>query len=136
MAFAEDGYKRAVAWRDAALADGWLSTATYGESEAEDRASTLTRDGFKASIITRTPEPKPWNPNPKHEGCVTVWGPDRLDVRPGQTYDWEYIKAGLRHCGECNADDVDTARVAFANRVCVPCLPEARKKYEKPGWTN
>ncbi len=136
MAFTEDAYKRAVAWRDAALADGWISTATYGESEADGRASTLTRDGFKASVITRLPKPTSHHPNPKHEGEVSVWGPDRLAVEPGQTYDWEHIKAGLRHCGRCNADDVETTRVAFADRACLPCLPKAREKYEQPGWCN
>lgn len=135
----ESAYKRAVAWRDAALADGWTSKPTYGEHEAEERASTLTREGFLATIITRTPDPKglqPWNSHPKHEGGVNVWGPDKLAIGPGQFYFWKYLLEGLRKCAMCKSLDVDTERVGFAGRVCASCLPVAKKKHEYPGWTN
>lgn len=129
------GYYKAKEWREAAIADGWTSKPTY-EKESEERASTLQRNGFTAQIITRTPEPKPWNQHPKPEGMVTIWGPDRLSVVTPWPYDWQHIEAGLRRCMECGAKDVDTQRASFAGRVCSACLAMAKAKYEHPGWNN
>ncbi len=135
MSYGEAAYKRAVAWRDAALADGWTSKPTY-DKEAEERASTLTKDNFEAQLITRTPEPKPWNSHPKHEGNVNIWGPDHLAIDITLLYDWQYIVTGLRRCLNCKTENVETQRVSFAGRVCRICLPAMQKKHEYPGWAN
>jgi len=138
-------YDRVVAYRDAAIADGWHHEATYG-SESEERACRLRRDGWQMQILTRSrgnyiPDPKwPNHPSPHgkyaYEAQVSVWGPDGMDVRPGAIYDWESLKAKLRICPNCGAKDVETERVGFAGRCCAKCLPEQRKQVEYPGWTN
>lgn len=135
MGFKIEDYHAAVKWRDAAKADGWTSEPTY-KTESEERACRLRKDGFVAHILTRTPEPKPWNTNPKHEGGVYLWGPDGLCIETPREYDFGAILAGLNKCGECKKDGVPTQRVGFAGRCCESCLPAARKKHEYPGWTN
>lgn len=44
------------------------------------------------------------------------------------------VREMLRTCTECGQRDVVVYRCGFAGRVCKPCLPDARKKYEFPGW--
>jgi hypothetical protein len=127
--------EQAVAWREAAVADGWAIEPTYPGSEGTDRAAKLKRDGWVAMILTRTPvEGDRWRDH--YEGAVHVWGPDRMAVVPGAAYSWDRLRAGLRHCAYCNADDVDTQCVGFAGRTCSKCLPEQRRQQEFPGWTN
>jgi len=114
------------AWRNAAVADGWHIEPTY-QHESADRAARLRHpEGFIAQVVTR------------EKGLVDlhIWGPDGLAINPYQTYDMDRIRAGIRVCMECHAHDVDTQRVGFAGRVCINCLPAARKSHEFPGWTN
>jgi hypothetical protein len=124
----------AEAFRDAAAADGWSIRPTYG-SEGIDRASSLARDGFKMSILTRNNSDRKggkW----KHEAQVSIWGPDGLAIVPPDTYDFAEISARTRRCGYCKANDVETERVGFAGRCCAKCLPNMRAKIETPGWCN
>lgn len=126
--------ERARAWRDAAVADGWSIEPTY-QTEPVERAARLSRDGFSAQIITRTPEEgHRWRTT--YEGSVHIWGPDSLAVKAPHPYSWERLTAGLRTCHDCGATDVETQRVGFAGRTCAACLPDARKRIETPGWTN
>lgn len=116
----------AAAWRDAAIADGWDHEPTYGTHEDELRACRLSRDGWKAQVITRgLPTDK-----------VSAWGPDGLAVCIAEPYDWTALQDGLRTCAYCGAKDVDTQRLAFAGRCCAECLPAMREKHEFPGWEN
>lgn len=126
----KDQLLRVTVWRNAAIADGWRAEATYGDSEPIERAATLTRDGFKCMILTRTME-HGW-----YEAGVSIWGPDRLAITPPLTYDWDAIVAGLRKCGYCNATDVGTMRVSFAGRCCSDCRPMVSAQLEEPGWCD
>lgn len=121
---------KAIAWRIAALADGWSNEPTY-QHEAIDRASTLRKDGFIAQIIAR-PEDKVFKPI----GSIAIWGPDGLAIDIDNEYNWDKIQANLRLCMDCKRGDVETQRVGFAGRVCVECLPAARKRDEYAGWSD
>src|SRR3990167_2938315 len=126
-------YEHVICWRDAAVADGWEIHPTYGGHESKDRACTLTRDGFKALVLTLDQlGAKNW----KYEAEVNLWGPDGLMIPAGIEYDWERIQAGLRRCPKCGAQDVETHRFSFAGRACEVCLPELKREHEKPGWTR
>lgn len=128
----------AVLWRENAVADGWSIEPTYPASldpngnkgEDVNRAATLKREGFLAMVFTRT------YPSGHIEASVSVWGPDGLALPAFVEYSWDALVAGQRTCLECGATDVDTQRVNFAGRVCATCLPEARKRTEKPGWCD
>lgn len=123
-----------IAWRDAAVADGWTITPTYGREDVS-RASTLARDGYKAMLLTREPIPGDrWATT--QEYTLNLWCPRGIDIRPPAVYDWAKIVAGTRTCSVCGATDVDTQRVAFANRACAACAPALRKKMETPGWCD
>jgi hypothetical protein len=138
-------YDRVRSFRDAAIADRWSHKATY-DSEPEERASHLYREGFVMSVLTRSRENEVLNPARgiystshgkwRYEAQVHIWGPDGMAIDSGPVYDWGKLTAGLRHCPECGADDVDTQLVGFANRVCADCAPALRKKIEKPGWCD
>ncbi len=122
----------AMAWRDAAIADGWVATPTYGEHEHQDRACTLDREGFKVLVVSRVYEPgERW----KFTASVDAWGPDRLAIDLPDTYDWAAIQAALKLCNYCKKAGVETQRVGFAGRCCDECLPEQRARAERPGWT-
>ena len=122
-------------WRDAAIADGWSHEPTYN-SEPEDRACQMSRDGFVAQILTRDiikPAGK-W----LYEADVHVWAPDRLaiDVPRGEAYDWNVLVDRIRTCPACKRTDVDTVRVFFAGRCCADCASALREKMEQPGWCD
>ena len=127
-------FAAAVAWREAAIADGWVARATYEKHEGIDRACTLEREGFVAMILTRQRE----KPNEKwaFEAKVSVWGPDRLAIRPPDVYSWETIVGDVERCGYCRKPSSDIQAVGFAGRCCPACLPEQRKRQEYPGWTE
>src|SRR6266478_4034061 len=105
-------YERVVAFRDAAIADGWSHEPTYG-SESEERASRLNRDGFSMQILTRSRGNEVLDPARgmhrsvhgkwAYEAQVNVWGPDGMSIDIGPAYDWEAIKAAVRKCPECEA---------------------------------
>lgn len=128
-------HEEVVAFRDAAVADGWSIEPTYGEHESVDRASRLKKDGFLMMILTRTPVEGDFFRH-RYESEVSIWGPDGLCIAPPSKYDMEEIRRGLRICEECHATDVETFRVSFAGRCCAKCLPAARKIHEYPGWTK
>jgi hypothetical protein len=120
-------YAAAIAWRDAAIADGWSARATYGNSESFDRASSLDHaDGYKVMILTRTND-KPgakW----KFEAEVNVWGPDGLAIKPPAQYDMTAIRAATETCHYCGKVGRKTERVGFAGRACMVCAPVEEKK--------
>lgn len=114
------------AWRNAAIADGWLHKPTYAKSEGEDRHCTLNREGYTAMINARD----------NRQCNVMLWGPDGLVIEPPNPYDWELITYRTHICEYCNQWFEKTVRIGFAGRCC----PECRKKHvaeiEYPGWCN
>lgn len=139
-------YRAVVAFRDAAIADGWTHIPTY-QCEPEERASRLSKDGFTMQILTRSRDNEVLDPSRgyhhsvhgkwKYEAQVSIWGKDGLGVSLiGPVYDMERIKTGVRRCDSCRAEDVDTERYSFAGRCCAKCRPAMAAKYEKPGWHN
>lgn len=119
-------------WRVAAIADGWAYEPMYPPQEAVEVSTKLRKEGWVAHVITRN------NPGPlwQYQAEVSVWGPDGLWVNPGEIYNFENLQANLRYCMYCGSHDVDTQRVSFAGRCCVPCLEAQRKISEFPGWTK
>lgn len=120
-------HRAALAWRNAATADGWQIRPTY-ETEPLERAATLiSPDGFRASIITRT------NTNADKarwvfETSIDVWGPDGLYIKPPTVYDRAAVHAGVLTCNYCGAHPVPTGRVGFAGRACLTCQPVQESK--------
>ena len=114
-----------VAWRDAAVADGWSITPTYN-SEGIDRASTLDRDGWKALILTRS----------ERDCDVVVWSSDRLVVTHGTIYSFEELKRNERLCSNCGSTEIATVRIGFAGRVCPTCREKLKPIIEYSGWCN
>jgi hypothetical protein len=110
------------AFRDAAVADGWLIDATY-KTESVDRASTLQKDGYTMQVITREPQG-----DMNASANVHVWGPDGLSIKPPTVYSFDSLKQVSRCCQYCSAVDVETVRVGFAGRACKPCAPVEEKK--------
>ncbi len=121
----------ALAWRDAAVADGWSMRPTY-QQESVERAWRLERDGFVVSGITRSPEAEGDMPTVS----IHIWGPDGLVIKAPGVYDFAALVAGTRTCAACGATDVDTQRFSFAGRCCAACRPEMARLHEQPGWTN
>ena len=121
---------KTLAWREAAIADGWESRPTY-EHEDEMTAFRLTRDGFIIQGLAR-----PEGELSVGSGELHCWGPDGLAIEVGETYDWEAIQRAVCTCGYCGERPVKTERVGFAGRCCAKCLPEMRAKIETTGWTN
>lgn len=121
-----------VAWREAAIADGWTAEPTYPNHEPVSSASSLKREGYLASILTREKDTGKW----KFQCKVNVWGPDRLAIKVPVVYDWALISTSQRRCNYCNANDIETHQVGFTGRACSACLPEQRKRQEFPGWCD
>lgn len=125
-------FERVQTFKRACLSDGWTIAATY-QHESIERAFKLTKDGFLIQGLTRTNEPdKKW----RYEASLSCWGPDSLAISLPDTYDFESIKIGVRACDACDASDVDTHRYSFAGRCCAKCLPEMKRKHERPGWCD
>ena len=122
----------AMQFRLDAEADGWSVGPSYGHEPVE-HAFRCTRDGFVISGLTR-PGSEKFLPT----GSINAWGPDGVSINPIPIVypGFDAIKALVRHCPECGSDDVDTVRIAFANRACANCAPALRKKLEKPGWCD
>ena len=111
---------KAHAWREAALNDGWTGEPTY-EREPIEHAARLTHpDGWVVQILSR-PVPAADGRLPCPE--VTVWAPDKAQVKVPPVYDFRVLQANARICMECGAEDVDTAQYAFATRCCGVCGP-------------
>ncbi len=125
-------YDEVLAFKAAAIADGWQCQATYN-TESIDRAATLNREGFHLKIIARDNTAKLGSKHAYHLD-LSMWGPDGLAILPPETYDWQKIQAAVRSCNYCRAQDVDTFRVSFAGRCCAQCLPKQRAIHERPGW--
>lgn len=136
----EDQLWAAEQWRNSAVADGWLASPMYPNSEPSDRATRLKHpDGFVAQVLTRNNVTSPPQHGPgkwKYEAGVHVWGPDGLAVIAGWVYDMNQLRNGLTSCHYCKASDVPTVRVGFAGRVCSDCRTEVAKVVERPGWDN
>jgi hypothetical protein len=116
-------------YRDAMIEDGWTIVPTYG-NESVESASKLDREDFTCRALTRR----------KADGRaifdLCIWGPDKLVVDYPIPYSFKEIKKNLRKCNYCKAPDVDTVRVGFAGRCCIPCRPRLAQQFEKPGWTK
>ena len=125
-------YDRVVAFRMAAIADGWTLAPTYEHEPAESHA-TMSSDGFKAHVKARIKQPgEKW----KYETEVSLWGPDGLHIPTPEVYSMDTLVEALRVCPKCKAKDVDTVRYSFAGRCCNVCLPEMRRRHEYPGWAS
>jgi hypothetical protein len=120
----------ALAWREAAIADGWESRPTY-QQEDEMTAFRLTRDGFIIQGLAR-----PESELSVGSGELSGWGPDGLHIPVGEIYDWNALKTAVETCGYCGAHPVKTERVGFAGRCCEACLPAMRERIETPGWAE
>jgi hypothetical protein len=122
----------------AAIADGW-EQSIYFDNEPVTEACKLHRDGFKMSVLMRTFTPKPWQATQpwKFTAQISAWGPDGLAIEVGDEYPgFAAIQAATMKCSQCGAAGVVTFQFFFAGRCCAGCLPEARRKYEKPGWCD
>lgn len=122
----------AVAWWEAARADGWTSTPLYPKFEAETAAAEITKLCFKGHVLMRRKDSGKWH----FEAQIHLWGPDGLTIAAPNVYDWEKVIAGMLTCNACGATPVETHRYSFAGRCCAECLPEMRAKHERPGWTD
>lgn len=124
-------------WRERAIADGWLHAPTY-DTESELTACTLTHPTrhYKVSLLLRPPDPPR---QPMTCATINAWDADgiALDhaINP-ERYDMAALIAGERSCPACGAKDVETVRIAFANRACRACAFELRKQLERPGWCD
>lgn len=120
-------------FRRDAEADGWKFSPTYS-TEPVEQAFRGIRDGFVIQGIARPRHDNHMLP----EGHIHAWGPDGISLNPLPLVypGFDALKALVRHCPECGADDVETTRVAFANRACADCAPSLREKLERPGWNR
>jgi hypothetical protein len=118
------------AFRDAAVADGWMIMPRY-EYESVDSSSYLEREGFHVAMVTRTRSPLE---NYQYEASIHIWGPDGLAVEVPEYYAMEAIREGLRRCRWCRQLVEQTVRVSFATRVCEACRPAAQQQLEYRGW--
>jgi len=125
--------KAARDYMQAAIADGWEHAPTYTQ-EVEERACSLTREGYKMMIIAREALPEDRVKNSMTSICI--WGPDSLAIIPPDTYDFVNIVENSHLCNFCKKVAEQTHRVGFAGRSCAECLPKQKAKHEYPGWTN
>jgi hypothetical protein len=76
----EQWYNAAIAYRNAAVHDGWSIRPTYEGHESVERAATLEKDDFTIMILTRDPTTSDigkW----KYEASIHIWGPDGLAIK-------------------------------------------------------
>lgn len=114
-----------IAYRRAMIKDGWKFSRNY-KNESVLLASKSERDGFKVQIYSRT----------DRDCGVYFWGPDGLAIEPPVPYNYLSLVMGMRICGYCKRENVETERVNFAGRCCIQCLPTIRRKTEQPGWAD
>lgn len=133
-------HNEVIAWRDTAVADGWVIEKVY-DSEPMESYCRVKKDGFTAQIEARvTEDMKQWF---KHHtckwaycSCISIWGADGLCIETPMPYSFDAITKGLQTCSECGKTGIPTQRVGFANRVCEACAPALRAKIETPGWCD
>jgi len=125
----KERYDAAIAYKDSAIADGWsLKTEENGNCDY----FILNREGFTMHCMARLHKSTcKW----KYQAEVTIWGPDGLQIRVPDMYDWEEIQKRVDVCMSCGAVG-KIQRVGFAGRYCSKCVPAQRKIQEFPGWTN
>jgi hypothetical protein len=117
-----------------AIRDGWHIAPTH-KTMTVDEAATLTRDGFV--IMARMKENNPaLGFKFRFDAEIMIWGSDGNALAVPAVYDFSTLNALMRHCHFCDAQDIDTFRVGFADRACSECLPSTRKSIEIPGWNN
>lgn len=116
-------------WRAAAEADGWKFGPTYGDHESVETAFRGHREGFTIQGLAR-----PGKDGGSPCASISIWGPDGLKVKTPLTYDMDAIRRGIRSCGYCDREDVETVRVGFAGRCCLICEPTVRPQIETRGW--
>lgn len=124
-------YEAMLAYREAALADGWSLQWMEGDEKTASYSKHF-KDGYCMHILSRSQGKHKY----KYEAKASLWCPQGIAIRAPETYDWQKIVEGTTRCHECGATGVKTVRVAFANRVCEPCLPAAKAKYEYRGWAD
>lgn len=118
-------------WVRDAIADGW-DQRTYFDGEPVDQACRLSKDGFRASVLTRTGRAGRY----PFEASIAMWGPDGMVISVPRPYDGEAIRKALQTCNICAAYPITPRRYSFAGRCCDACLSMARQEYERPGWDN
>jgi hypothetical protein len=119
------------AFREAAIADGWEAQPGSAAELIEDYAH-LSKEGFKMHTMSR----RLVNSKFKFQASVHIWGPDGWAIGLlGPIYNWDEIKAGVRRCNECGAEDVETERYSFAGRCCAGCRPKMAAQHERGNWT-
>lgn len=133
-------HEAAVAWRTAALADGWTMESVY-KTEPMESYARIRKEGYSGHVCARVTEEmkaryshyvSKW----KYNSEISLWGPDNLAIEAPAVYSWDAITQGTKTCSECGKTNVETTRVAFANRVCLSCLPASRAKHEVGNWTE
>ena len=130
-----------VAWREAAIADGWILEKTF-VPEPADSYGHIKRGEFTGHICARERvKMEQYYPKISHgkfefHSSISLWGPDGVSIIAPFPYSWDAITKGLRHCEVCGKDDVETVRVAFCNRACIACAPALRAKLETRGWCD
>lgn len=128
-----------VAWRAAALADGWTMGPRYAAHEPIEQAFELRRDGFHVVGLLRGDvsqyPPRPIAPEGGYYSLVG-WCPKGIALELPLTYDMAAVIAGERICAVCHAEDVDTFKVAFADRACAKCRPDLKAKLETANWAE
>lgn len=124
----------ARAFYAALVEDGWSLSPTYGDHEPVEHAFEAWREGYVVMGLARLGSGDASLPT----GSVNAWAPNGVALTPLPIVypGFAAIQALARRCPECGAEDVDTFRVAFANRACVNCRPALRLKLEKPGWCD
>lgn len=133
--------ERVVAWREAAIADGWSCRATYEGHEAMERAATLDHPwGYHAMILSRDNAGK--SPGKfRYEVGVYLWDALKfgIAIKTPRVYSLEAIQRAERTCPECGNEYESKAvmrRVAFANRCCANCYGALKAKLETRGWCD
>ena len=129
--FSDDPARHAagIAWRDAAIADGWAAHPACPTEPVTSAAVLVHPENYTAHVITRVLA----GPGYAYETSVWVWGPDRLALDPPNRYDMAAIRRAVRTCNYCGKTDCATVRVGFAGRACRTCQPVEEKRLA-PGY--
>lgn len=99
-----------VAWRNAALEDGWVLIPKF-PGVPWKQACTLHREGFVTLCVTRN------GPG----DTLTIWGPDGLQVPTPNPYNWKEMMTGLNICLFCGNETEDPRKLGDGGRACPDC---------------